>query len=73
MVDEAERERSKRDGIEIDRSSRIERSTGAISMGLTKLGASVDGYVWMTIPEGIQTIDLFVPNTAAFLKVPISD
>lgn len=42
-------------------------------MGLTKLGASVDGYVWMTIPEGIQTIDLFVPNTAAFLKVPISD
>jgi hypothetical protein len=72
-ADKAERKRARRDGTEIDRSGRIDRATAAISLGLMKKGASVDGYVWMLIPEEVRTIDLIVPKTATFLAVPISD
>jgi hypothetical protein len=34
-------------------------------------GSSVDGYVWLRIPEGVKMIDLFVPNTAGFKNVPV--
>jgi hypothetical protein len=51
-----------------------QRSSGVISMFLAvKTGSSVDCYVWMSIPEKIKTIDLLVPNTEEFLKVPISE
>jgi hypothetical protein len=33
----------------------------------------VDAYVWMKIPEGVNTVDIFVPNTAAFKNVPIAN
>ncbi|MBF2020228.1 MAG: hypothetical protein IGR93_09015 [Hydrococcus sp. C42_A2020_068] len=72
VVDKAAREKARRDGTEIDRSGRIERSTTYISMGLIKKGASADGYVWLFIPEEVQTIDLIVPETAVLEKVPIS-
>ena len=66
VVEEQEKERAKREGTEVD------RSTGAINLGLIKEGASADGYVWMSIPEEVTQIDLFFPQTAGFLKVPIS-
>lgn len=72
VVNNAERERAQREGIEVDY-SKSNRSTATIVMSLVKQGASVDGYVWMSIPEGIRTIDLIVPETAIFLSVPISE
>ncbi len=73
VTDKAAREQSRRDGTKIDRSGRIDRATGAISMGLVKKGSSVDGYVWLLIPEEVQTIDLIIPETATFVAVPISN
>ncbi len=49
------------------------RSTGPVSLASMRKGASADAYVWMKIPEGVNTIDLFVPDTKAFTKVPISN
>lgn len=49
------------------------RSTGPVSLSSMRKGASADAYVWMKIPEGVNTIDLFVPDTKAFTKVPISN
>ena len=50
----------------------FDRSTGSVSMLTMKRGASADAYVWLRVPEGINTIDIFVPQTAAFKNVPIS-
>lgn len=72
VTEKAAREQSRRDGTEIDRSDRIDRATGAISMGLVRKGSSVDGYVWLLIPEEVKMIDLIVSKTATFLAVPIS-
>jgi hypothetical protein len=72
IISDAERERARKEGRETDH-SKSDRSSGSILMTLVKPGASVDGYVWMSIPEGIKTIDLIVPETAMFLKVPISE
>ncbi|NJK49866.1 hypothetical protein HC931_18535 [Candidatus Gracilibacteria bacterium] len=72
VVKDEEKERAKREGTEVDR-SRSDRSTGTIIIGLIKKGASADGYVWMSIPEGVSNVDLFIPKTAEFLKVPISE
>jgi cytoskeletal protein RodZ len=73
VTDKAAREQARRDGTEIDRSDRIDRATTYISMGLLKEGSSADGYVWLLIPEEVQTIDLIIPETAIFPTVPISD
>ncbi|OKH22612.1 hypothetical protein NIES593_12530 [Hydrococcus rivularis NIES-593] len=73
VVDKASFEQALRDGTEIDRSGRIDRATTYISLGLVKKGSSADGYVWLLIPEEVQTIDLIVPETAIFEKVPISE
>lgn len=72
IVTDAERERAKREGTETD-NSKSNRSSGTILMTLVKQGASVDGYVWMSIPEEVKTIDLIVPETAIFEKLPISE
>jgi hypothetical protein len=72
IISDLERERARKEGRKTDR-SKSDRSSGSILMTLVKPGASVDGYVWMSIPEGIKTIDLIVPKTAMFLKVPISE
>jgi hypothetical protein len=70
VANRSDQERSKSEGTEIDR-SRKERSSGGILMVHMELGSSVDGYVWMVVPEEIETIDLFVPHTEAFMNVSI--
>lgn len=70
VVEEEEKERSEREGTEVDRSIK-KRSTEYIHLTQMKPGSSVDGYVWMVIPEGIDTIDLLVPHTEAFTNVPV--
>lgn len=51
----------------------LDRSTGPVSLSSMRKGASADAYVWLKIPEGVNTIDLFVPDTKAFMRVPISN
>jgi len=34
---------------------------------------SVDTYVWLKVPKGVYTIDIYVPETGAFKNVPISN
>jgi hypothetical protein len=72
VIRDVEKEQAKREGTETDH-SKSNRSSGSILMTLVKQGSSVDSYVWMSIPEEVKSIDLFVPKTAAFLKVPISE
>lgn len=51
----------------------FERSTGNVSLFSLRPKVSADAYVWLRVPEGINTLDIFVPDTAAFKNVPISN
>lgn len=51
----------------------FDRSTGSVSLFLMRTGSSADAYVWLRIPEGVNTLDIFVPDTAAFKNVPIAN
>lgn len=51
----------------------IERSTSAVSLFSMRPGASADAYVWLRVPEGTNTIDIYVPDTQAFKNVPIAN
>ena len=44
----------------------IERSTSAVSLFSMRPGASADAYVWLRVPEGTNTINIYVPDTQAF-------
>jgi hypothetical protein len=50
----------------------FQRSTGSVSLFLLRKGASADAYVWLRVPQGVNYIDIFVPETAVFKNVPIS-
>ncbi len=50
-----------------------QRSTGSVSLYSLRTNASADAYVWLRIPETVNTIDIFVPDTAPFQKVPIAN
>jgi cytoskeletal protein RodZ len=50
----------------------LKRSTGSISLSSLRPKASADAYVWLRIPEGVNSLDIFVPDTGAFSNVPIS-
>ncbi|MBD2337887.1 hypothetical protein H6G64_12990 [Calothrix sp. FACHB-156] len=49
------------------------RSTGSVSLAQLRPKASADAYVWIRVPDGVKSVDLFVPDTAAFKNVPISN
>ncbi|MDZ7961998.1 MAG: hypothetical protein RMY34_29700 [Aulosira sp. DedQUE10] len=49
------------------------RSTGSVSLFQLRPKASADAYVWIRVPDGVKNVDLFVPDTAAFKNVPISN
>ncbi|WP_396336473.1 hypothetical protein [Fischerella sp. JS2] len=51
----------------------FDRSTGSVSIFSLRPNASADAYVWLRIPQGVNTLDIFVPDTAAFKNVPISN
>lgn len=51
----------------------IKRSTGSIVLYSLRPRASVDAYVWLRVPEGTNTLDIFIPQTAAFQNIPISN
>lgn len=72
VVAQAVEEREKKEGTELDRPDLKTGNTGYIQLSLMKPGTSADGYVWMSIPEGVTHIDLFFSETAGFSQVPIS-
>jgi hypothetical protein len=47
------------------------RSTGSVDVSSLRPKASADAYVWLRVPNGVDNIDIFVPNTAAFNDVPV--
>lgn len=49
------------------------RATDPVSLLLMRPQTSADGYVWMRVPEGVNSLDIFVPETAGFKSVPISN
>jgi hypothetical protein len=49
------------------------RSTGAVSLFQLRPNSSADAYVWLRVPDGINNLDIFVPDTAAFKNVPIAN
>lgn len=51
----------------------IDRSTGGVFLSSIPKNASADAYVWLRIPEGINAIDLYIPDTQVFKNVPISN
>lgn len=51
----------------------IKRSTGSISLLNLRPRSSVDAYVWLRVPEGANALDIFIPQTAAFQNIPISN
>lgn len=51
----------------------LKRSSGTVSLFTMRRGASADAYVWPRVPEGVNTIDIFIPETAAFKNVPIAN
>lgn len=50
----------------------LKRSSGVISLFSMRRGASADAYVWLRVPEGVNTLDIFIKETRAFKTVPIS-
>lgn len=51
----------------------FDRSTGTVSLFQLRTNSSADAYVWLRVPEGVNNLDIFVPDTAAFQNVPISN
>lgn len=51
------------------------QSTGSVSLFSMRLDnqTSADAYVWLQVPEGVNTINIYVPSTQAFQNVPISN
>ncbi|BAZ52910.1 hypothetical protein NIES4103_55750 [Nostoc sp. NIES-4103] len=50
-----------------------DRSTGSVSLAQLRPKASADAYVWVRVPQGVDSLDIYVPDTAAFKNVPISN
>lgn len=51
----------------------LDRSTGSVSLFQLRPKASADAYIWVRVPDGVNKLDIFVPDTAAFKNVPISN
>lgn len=50
----------------------VNRSTGSVALPQLRPNASADAYVWIRVPNGVTTLDIFVPDAAAFQNVPIA-
>ena len=59
-------------GIKADKEPSEDRATSGILLVTVEEGASVDGYVWLKVPKGVNTVDIYIPETQPFRNVPIS-
>lgn len=48
-------------------------STGPISLEGIRKGASVDAYVWLRVPESVNKVDLYLPDTEPFQAIAIAE
>ncbi len=58
--------------IKADKDRSEDRATLSVLLRSIKEGASADAYVWLKIPEGVNTVDLYIPETQVFRNVPIA-
>jgi hypothetical protein len=49
------------------------KSTGSVLLRLVKKDIPADGYVWLKVPAGVNTLDIYIPETQVFKNVPISN
>lgn len=49
-----------------------QRYTDRIQLRALSVGASADAYVWFNVREGVNSLDISIPETATFQNVPIS-
>ena len=52
---------------------KLERATGPVSLSQLRPNSSADAYVWLRVTDGVNNLDIFVPDTGAFKNVPISN
>lgn len=46
--------------------------SSGIAVGNMRKGASADAHAWLKVPEGVNTLDIYIPDTQTFKNVPIS-
>ncbi|MBW4551453.1 MAG: hypothetical protein KME35_10135 [Aphanocapsa sp. GSE-SYN-MK-11-07L] len=46
---------------------------GSVLLTLVKKDIPEDGYVWLKVPEGVNALDIYIPETQAFKNVPIAN
>jgi hypothetical protein len=59
-------------GIKADKKPSENRATSSVRLLTVEEGASVDAYVWLKVAEGVNLIDLYIPETQVFRNVPIA-
>ncbi len=52
---------------------KLDRATGPVSLSQLRPNSSADAYVWLRVTDGVNNLDIFVPDTGAFKNVPISN
>lgn len=50
----------------------LNRATNPVFLFYLRPQTYTDAYVWLQVPEGVNTLDLFIPETGTFRNVPIS-
>jgi hypothetical protein len=51
----------------------LNRATNPVFLFYLRPQTYTDAYVWLQVPEGMNTLDIFVPETGTFRNVPISN
>jgi hypothetical protein len=46
--------------------------SGTVFLSDMNRGGSADAHAWLSVPEGVNTLDIYVPKTQTFKNVPIS-
>jgi hypothetical protein len=49
------------------------KQSGSTLLMLVKKDIPEDGYVWLRVPEGVNTLDIYIPKTQVFKNVPITN
>jgi hypothetical protein len=61
------------DTSETYKAYRDRKSSGSVLLQLVKKDIPEDGYVWLKVPEGVNALDIYIPETQAFKNVPIAN
>jgi len=51
----------------------LNRATHPVFLFYLRPQTYTDAYVWLQVPEGVNTLDLFIPEAGTFRNVPISN